>query len=114
MLIGIGVGCIMVGSSVAMTNGLARDDQGAAAGLWNVAPQIGASVSLAMLVSAADWFSRGQLLHAPQSPEALAGYRAAFAALLIYTVIIGTGIWLLLRRPAPACRDRAAGSRSME
>jgi len=104
----------MVGSSVAMTNGLARDDQGAAAGLWNVAPQIGASVSLAMLVSAADWFSRGQLLHAPQSPEALAGYRAAFAALLIYTVIIGTGIWLLLRRPAPACRDRAAGSRSME
>ena len=114
VLIGIGVGCIMVGSSVAMTNGLAREDQGAAAGLWNVAPQIGASVSLAMLVSAADWFSRGQLLHAPQSPAALSGYRAAFVTLLIYTVIIGTGIWLLLRRPAPACRDRAAGSRSME
>jgi sugar phosphate permease len=104
----------MVGSSVAMTNGLAREDQGAAGGLWNVAPQIGATVSLAMLVSAADWFSQGQLLHAPQSPAALAGYRAAFVTLLIYTVIIGSGIWLLLRRPAPVRREQTADSRGME
>ena len=114
VLIGVGVGCVMVGSSVAMTNGLAREDQGAAAGLWNVAPQIGASVSLAMLVSAADWFSQGQLLHAPQSPAALAGYRAAFVTLLIYTAIIGSGIWLLLRRPAPVSREQTADSRGME
>jgi len=105
VLIGIGVGCVMVGSSVAMTNGLDREDHGAAAGLWNVAPQIGASVSLAILVSAADRFSHGLLLRDPLSPAALSGYRAAFAALLLYTALIGSGIWLLLRRPVPAERD---------
>jgi EmrB/QacA subfamily drug resistance transporter len=114
VLIGIGVGCIMVGSSVAMTNGLAREDHGAAAGLWNVAPQIGASVSLAMLVSAADWFSHGQLLLAPRSPEALAGYRAAFVALLVYTAVIGSGIGLLLRRPAPVRRERSPDPKETE
>jgi MFS family permease len=98
ILIGVGVGCMMVASSIAMTNDLPAEDQGAAAGLWNVAPQLGASISLAMLVSIADLFSEGQLLPLPKSPSALAGYRAAFSALLIYAAIIGSALLLLLRR----------------
>jgi hypothetical protein len=105
---------VLLDASIVQIALLAPEDQGAAAGLWNVAPQIGASVSLAMLVSAADWFSQGQLLHAPQTPAAHAGYRAALVTLLTYTVIIGSGIWLLLRRPVPVRREQAADSRRME
>lgn len=108
VLIGVGIGCVLVGSSVAMTGGLAREDQGAAAGLWNVAPQIGASVGTAILAAAADRFSRGLLLVAPQSAEALAGYRGAFATLLAWTAFIGAGIWLPMRRSAAGKRERAA------
>ena len=109
VLIGVGVGCVMVGSSVAMTSGLARDDHAAAAGLWNVAPQIGASVNLAVQIAAAEWFSDGRLLRDPLSPAALSGYRAAFAALLACALLIGAGVWLLLRRPAAERRSRKQG-----
>jgi len=114
VLIGIGIGCVLVGSSVAMTSGLAREDQGAAAGLWNVAPQIGASVGTAILAAAADGFSRGRLLVAPQSAEALAGYRGAFATLLAWAALIGAGIWLLTRRSAAEKRERAADRHGVE
>ncbi|OUM97520.1 MAG: hypothetical protein A9Z00_09620 [Thermobacillus sp. ZCTH02-B1] len=110
ILIGIGIGCVLVASSVTMTSGLAREDQGAAAGLWNVAPQIGASVNTAILAAAADAFSRGRLLAAPQSAEALAGYRSAFTALLAWTVLISLGVWLLLRRSDAEARRLPAES----
>lgn len=114
VLIGIGVGCMMVASSIAMTSGLPTEDQGAAAGLWNVAPQLGASISLAMLVSIADLYSDGQLLQFPNSPSALAGYRAAFSALLIYAAIIGSALLLLIRNRAHAGQKRVTDSKRME
>jgi MFS family permease len=109
IFIGLGTACVIVGRSVAAMSRLSPQQQGLASGLWHAAPQIGAAVGLAVLISVADAFAGGALRASPDPSHApieaaVAGFRMAFLGAAAFAAI---GLWSVLRwlRPAPASRD---------
>lgn len=98
ILIGLGVACVIVAGAVAATAGMAPREQGMASGLWNTAPQLGAAIGVAVLVSVADAIAGGSLRHLPGASVTLAaawvsGFQAAFLASVGFVAV---GLWSTL------------------
>lgn len=98
MLIGLGVSCVIVAGAIAATAGMAPEEQGLASGLWNTAPQIGAALGLAVLVTVANAFSDDALRHEPglSTPVSVGwvfGFKAAFIASIGFVAV---GLWSVL------------------
>lgn len=86
LLVGVGLGCTFTGALVAATAGVADDDQGLASGLLNTSEQVGFSLGIAILASAAA--SRtAELADRPPLEALTGGFQRAFE--------VGAGIALL-------------------
>ncbi len=100
--------------AIAATARLAPQEQGLASGLWNTAPQIGAALGLAVLVTVANVFSDGALRHEPDLSTSVpvAGVVTGFKAAFIASVgFVAVGLWSVLALIRQNERSRGTGPR---
>jgi EmrB/QacA subfamily drug resistance transporter len=78
LLAGIGMGLMLLPTTLSGTNGVPAKDAGAAAGLLNSARQVGGALGLAVLVNIAATATRHDVAHAGYLAGLVHGYHVAF------------------------------------
>jgi predicted MFS family arabinose efflux permease len=106
VLAGIGMGLMLLPTTLASTNGVPVRDAGAAAGLLNSARQVGGALGLAALVTIAATATRHDVAHAGYLAGLVHGYHVAFGVAAVIMVAAGL---LALALPAAAAATRQDG-----
>ena len=99
LLAGIGMGLMLLPTTLASTNGVPVRDAGAAAGLLNSARQVGGALGLAALVNIAATATRHDVGHAGYLASLVHGYHVAFGVDAVIMIAAG-----LLALALPATR----------
>jgi EmrB/QacA subfamily drug resistance transporter len=106
VLIGAGMGVVFVPLTMASLSGVRPGDSGAASSMVNVMQQVGGSLGLAVLVSAAS----GAMGHAAGQAAVVHGMSRAFTLAAVLDVL-ALLVVLTVMRPAPAEKGATAASR---
>lgn len=115
LLLGMAIGLVVVGGSIAATQGLPNLQHGAAAGIFNTSQQISTAFGLALLTAIATNETNRLLGITPSlAPEAalVAGYSTAFSAGVVIALAGLAGLlWAGNRAPEPGTAH-PSGSRT--
>ena len=106
VLIGAGMGVVFVPLTMASLSGVRPEDSGAASSMVNVMQQVGGSLGLAVLVTAAS----GAMGHAAGQAAVVHGMSRAFTLAAVLDVL-ALLVVLTVMRPAPSDKGDTAASR---
>ena len=106
VLIGAGMGVVFVPLTMASLSGVRPEDSGAASSMVNVMQQVGGSLGLAVLVTAAS----GAMGHAAGQAAVVHGMSRAFTLAAVLDVL-ALLVVLTVMRPAPSEKGGTAASR---
>lgn len=111
-LLGVGLGPIFIGQTVAAVSGVPKHEAGLASGLLNTSQQVGGAVGLAVLAALAFVFTQQALQAGAGEGVALtAGFRAGFWASQVFMALMLVVVLLLLpnaRRVVPPAEAESA------